>query len=44
MVNDLGDPHALKAVSDADFVEANGFASGGRPGIVPAKTLLSQLL
>ena len=37
-------PHAFQAVLDADYVQSDCFASKGRPLVVPAKTLLSQLL
>ena len=37
-------PFAFQLVMDADYVEANCFAKPGGPIIVPAKTLLSQLL
>jgi predicted AAA+ superfamily ATPase len=40
----LGVPHAFQVVMNADFVKADCFATGGRSIIVPAKTLLSQLL
>ena len=38
----VGAPHALQVVVDADYVEADCFG-GGRPVVVPARTLLSQL-
>ncbi len=37
-------PFAFQVVLDADYVDADCFASPGRPITVPAKTLLSQLL
>jgi len=39
-------PHAFQIVFDADYVDADCFASKGKgkPLIVPAKTLLSQLI
>ncbi len=37
-------PHAFQVVFDADYVDADCFASKGKPFTVPAKTLLSQLL
>jgi hypothetical protein len=39
-----GAPHAFQSVLDADYLDANCFAEKGRPLIVPARTLLSQLL
>jgi predicted AAA+ superfamily ATPase len=37
-------PFAFQLVIDADYVDANCFAKPGGPVVVPAKTLLSQLL
>jgi len=39
-----GAPLAFQVVVDADYVDADCFASPRGPLIVPAKTLLSQLL
>ena len=38
-----GAPHALQAILDADYVEADCFETTGRPLVVPARTFLSQL-
>ena len=40
----LGAPHAFQVVLDADYVQADCFASPRGPLAVPAKTFLSQLL
>ena len=40
----VGAPFAFQVVLDADFVDADCFASPGPPRVVPARTLLSQLL
>jgi len=40
----LDAPHALQVVLDADYVAADCFAKAGGPLVVPARTLLSQLL
>ena len=40
----LGAPFAFQVTLDADFVDRNCFARPGRPQIVPARTILSQLL
>ena len=40
----VGAPFAFQVVLDADFVDADCFASAGPPRVVPARTLLSQLL
>ena len=40
----LGAPLAFQATVAADYVDADCFASPGRPLVVPARTLLSQLL
>ena len=37
-------PYAFQVVVNADFVDADCFARPSRPRIVPASTLLSQLL
>lgn len=42
--NQLRAPFAFPVVTEADFVKADCFAAHDRPLIVPAKTLLSQLL
>ena len=40
----LNAPFAFQLVIDADYVDANCFARPGGPVVVPARTLLSQLL
>ena len=40
----LGAPFAFQVTVDADYVDRSCFESPGRPLIVPARTLLSQLL
>lgn len=40
----VGAPFAFQVVVEADFVDADCFASPGPPLVVPARTLLSQLL
>ena len=40
----LGAPFAFQATVAADYVDADCFASPGHPLVVPARTLLSQLL
>lgn len=40
----LGVPHAFQVVIDADHVDADCFARPGTAVVVPARTLLSQLL
>ena len=40
----LDAPFAFQIVIDADYVDADCFARAGGPLVVPAKTLLSQLL
>ena len=40
----LGAPFAFQVVLEADYVAADCFAKPGGPLIVPARTLLSQLL
>ena len=40
----LGAPFAFQASVAADYVDADCFASPGQPLVVPARTLLSQLL
>ena len=40
----LGAPLAFQATVATDYVDADCFASAGRPLVVPARTLLSQLL
>ena len=40
----VGAPFAFQVVVDADFVDADCFASPGPPRVVPARTLLSQLV
>jgi len=40
----LGAPHAFQVVLDLDYVEADRFTRSSLPLVVPAKTLLSQLL
>lgn len=40
----VGAPYAFQVVLDADFIDADCFAKPGPPIIVPAKTLLSQLI
>ena len=40
----VGAPFAFQVVLDADFVDADCFASPSSPRVVPARTLLSQLL
>ena len=40
----LGAPFAFQVVLDADYVEADCFAAPGPPLVVPARTLLSQLV
>jgi hypothetical protein len=37
-------PHAFQIVLDWDYVDSDCFATKGRPLVVPARTLLSQLL
>jgi predicted AAA+ superfamily ATPase len=37
-------PHVFQIVFDADYIDADCFASKGKPLVVPARTLLSQLL
>lgn len=37
-------PFAFQVVLESDYVEADCFATHGRPVVVPARTLLSQLL
>ena len=37
-------PHAFQAVLDLDYVEVDCFSRPGEEIIVPARTLLSQLL
>lgn len=37
-------PFAFQVVIDADYVEADCFSKPGRPVVVPARTLLSQLM
>jgi uncharacterized protein len=37
-------PFAFQVVLNADYINADCFASQGKPLIVPAKTFLSQLL
>jgi predicted AAA+ superfamily ATPase len=39
-----GAPHAFQVIFDADYIEADCFKSQGKPLIVPAKTLFSQLI
>ena len=38
-----GAPHAFQVVLDAPYVGADCFAKAGKPLVVPARTLLSQL-
>ena len=40
----LGAPFAFQITLDADYVDRDCFAEPGRPRVVPARTLLSQLL
>ena len=40
----IGAPFAFQVVVDADYVDADCFAAPGPPLVVPARTLLSQLL
>ena len=40
----IGAPFAFQVVVDADYVDADCFAAPGPPIVVPARTLLSQLL
>ena len=40
----LNAPFAFQLVIDADYVEADCFSKPGRPVVVPARTLLSQLM
>ena len=40
----LSAPFAFQVLMEADFVEADCFAARRQPVVVPAKTLLSQLL
>lgn len=42
--NQLDAPFAFQIVIDADYVDADCFARAGGPLVVPARTLLSQLL
>ncbi len=37
-------PYAFQLVIDAEYVDADCFAKSGGPVVVPAATLLSQLL
>ncbi len=37
-------PFAFQVTLDADYVDRDCFAEPGRPRVVPARTLLSQLL
>ena len=39
-----GAPHAFQVVLEADYVDADCFATRRRPVVVPARTFLSQLL
>lgn len=39
-----GAPYAFQVVMDAEYIDADCFASPGTPRIVPAETFLSQLL
>jgi predicted AAA+ superfamily ATPase len=39
-----GAPHAFQIVLDREYVNSDCFATKGRPLVVPARTLLSQLL
>ena len=40
----IGAPFAFQVVVDADYVDADCFAAPGPPLVVPARTLLSQLI
>jgi len=40
----LKEPFAFQLVIDMDYVDADCFARPGGPVVVPARTLLSQLL
>jgi len=39
-----GTPHAFQVIFDADYINADCFKSKGKPLVVPAKTLFSQLI